>query len=442
MRGTRRLALVLALLCTAGLITIPARAARSCAWQARIDAGALNTLYPDRYATYWTTVLPAVKGATLRIHGTFPHARYMSFVAYAATLQSADGLHDSAIVPDGGAPNPFVAGNPRTGRVSYTVRVRFLGPNQTPPASRQVNTVYTSNADGSKRGATFTVIYRVYRPDRAFDRTGDMSGDRTGGVGVPSVSYVLSNGTVVAIPTCPYRDLPATHLNDTIANAGTSSSGTGPHYPGFDPPVWHKFQNFVRSLSQGLTESQYTGTTISDALKPAADALPNGGFADNPDNNYVFAVLSHGYGQLAVFQALLPTAPDTFPNATTMPGGTQLRYWSMCSNDGPSERFYGCVMDDVVRPTIDAGGRYTVVVSTAADRPASTINPLACHCVWLPWGPSGSVVMIMRNMLPDPTFTNAIQFAHYGSEQQDLGAYYPTGCYMTAADFDGGRRCA
>ena len=99
-------------------------------------------------------------------------------------------------------------------------------------------------------------------------------------------------------------------------------------------------------------------------------------------------------------------------------------------------------MDDIARPTLDDQGRYTVVVSTAADRPASTREPIACRCVWLPWGPSGSVVMIMRNMLPDPTFTNAIQFAHYGSEAHDLGAYYPAGCYMTAAQFDAGRRCS
>jgi hypothetical protein len=235
-------------------------------------------------------------------------------------------------------------------------------------------------------------------------------------------------------------------LNQTLAGAGTSSSGAGPHYPGFDPPVWHKFQNFARSLSQGLTESGYTGMKFSDALKPVADALPNGGFADNPDNNYVFATLSHGYGQIAVFQARLPSTPDTFPNAQTMPGGTQLRYWSMCSNDGPSERYWGCAMDDIVRPTLDADGRYTIVVSTAADRPASTLQPnnlqpAPCHCVWLPWGPSGSVVMIMRNMLPELSFSNAIQFAPYGSEKKAMGAYYPAGCYMTAVEFDAGKRC-
>ena len=226
-----------------------------------------------------------------------------------------------------------------------------------------------------------------------------------------------------------------------MANAGGSNSGGGTvKHPGFDPPVWHKFQNFARSLSQGLTENGYWGTTFSDALKPAADALPNGGFFDNPNNNYIFTLLSHGYGQLAVFRAKLPTTPDTYPNLPVMPGGTQLRYWSMCSNDGPSQRYFGCVMDDGIAPTVDVAGYYTLVVSTPADEP-ETVKSGACGCVWLPWGPGGSVVLIMRNMLPDPAFANSIQRAGYGTEQQDMGAYYPAGCYMSAKVFDTGARC-
>jgi len=62
--------------------------------------------------------------------------------------------------------------------------------------------------------------------------------------------------------------------------------------------------------------------------------------------------------------------------------------------------------------------------------------------VWLPWGPGGGIVLIMRNMLPDPSFANAIQRAGFGTEKQDLGTYYPSGCYLTAAAFDTGARCS
>ena len=55
---------------------------------------------------------------------------------------------------------------------------------------------------------------------------------------------------------------------------------------------------------------------------------------------------------------------------------------------------------------------------------------------WLPFGPASESLAIMRNMLPDPSFTNAIQFARYGSESQDMGAYYPAGQYTTTSAFE------
>ena len=434
----RRLAGLVAIAVLAALVPPPAGASRNCAWEARIDPAVVNTAYPDQFANYWTLVLPATKGATLTIRGVYPHSRYMSFVSYAATLQSADGIADVEIAPDAGSDNPFLAGHARDTSLAvrhYTVYVRFLGPAQSRPAVRAANTLYTKNADGSKAGQAFTLIYRVYRPDALYDT------DITGGVGLPSVTYNAPGGVSRTFPSCPYPEVPSNDVNRRIANAGTTNSGGTVKHPGFDPPVWHKFQNFARSLSQGLTENGYWGTTFSDALKPAADALPNGGFADNPHNNYIFTLLSHGYGQLAVFHATLPTTPDTHPNAAVMPGGEQLRYWSMCSNDGPSQRYFGCVMDDQVTPTLDGSGAYTLVVSTKADRPATVTNG-SCRCVWLPWGPGGSVVLIMRNMLPDPSFANAIQRAGFGTEKQDLGTYYPSGCYLTAAAFDTGTRCS
>ena len=47
----------------------------------------------------------------------------------------------------------------------------------------------------------------------------------------------------------------------------------------------------------------------------------------------------------------------------------------------------------------------------------------------------------MRTMLPDPSFEHSIQRAGYETVARDLGAYYPAGCYMTAANFDTGARC-
>ena len=152
---------------------------------------------------------------------------------------------------------------------------------------------------------------------------------------------LLSRRVSLEIPECPYQEFPPSTFNQQFANSGGMNSGGSLKHPGFEKPVWHKFQNFARSFGQGLTENGYWGRTFSTLLKPLSDAVPPGGFADNPDNNYIFTLPSHGYGQLAVFKATLPTTPDTHPDAPMMPAATQLRYWSMCSNDGPSQRYLG-----------------------------------------------------------------------------------------------------
>jgi hypothetical protein len=91
------------------------------------------------------------------------------------------------------------------------------------------------------------------------------------------------------------------------------------------------------------------------------------------------------------------------------------------------------VKDDDVR--LDAGGYYTIVISTAATRPTSA-RP-ACGVEWLPKGPLPSAPIILRNMLPAPSFRQAIQNASQGTEPKTLGPYYPQGYYFAhAANFD------
>jgi hypothetical protein len=159
--------------------------------------------------------------------------------------------------------------------------------------------------------------------------------------------------------------------------------------------------------------------------------LPRGGFYDNLDNAYMTAFDSASYGDILVFHGKAASTPQTL-TATTMPGG-QLRYWSMCVNTTTTQ-YTGCVKDDDV--TLDSQGYYTIVISTATNRPSATLN---CPGIdWLPKGPTPSAPIILRNMLPDPTFTQAIQdIPAQGQEQQTLGPYYPQGFYFDhAADFN------
>ena len=137
--------------------------------------------------------------------------------------------------------------------------------------------------------------------------------------------------------------------------------------------------------------------------------------------------MSHDYGNVVAFRARLPTTPKTYDGEKTM-GSGQLRFWSMCTGNLATEA-YDCRVDKDM--PLDADGLYTVAVSTAADRPANATDD--CGIAWLPWGPLIQAGVIMRNMLPDPSFPNSVQNAKPGTEQQTLGAYYPVGTYYASA---------
>jgi hypothetical protein len=142
---------------------------------------------------------------------------------------------------------------------------------------------------------------------------------------------------------------------------------------------------------------------------------------------------SSSYGDILVFHGKAPTTPQTYlPSDTTM-GSAQLRYWSMCSNTSTTQ-YLGCVKDDDV--PLDSEGYYTIVISTAANRPADATA--ACGVEWLPKGPLPSAPIILRNMLPEASFTQAIQdIPAQGQEQATLGPYYPNGYYFDhATNFD------
>ncbi|MGH2392808.1 MAG: hypothetical protein ACRDGH_04830, partial [Candidatus Limnocylindria bacterium] len=113
---------------------------------------------------------------------------------------------------------------------------------------------------------------------------------------------------------------------------------------------------------------------------------------------------------------------DTREGPATMPGGQQLRYWSFCQYEPATQRVIDCRSDD--RIAVGANGSYTVVVSTAEQRPSCAPN-------WIAWGPTTQGLLIYRHMLPDPGFANAIQnVPEPGLEREGLGEYYPSAEYL------------
>jgi hypothetical protein len=409
---------------------------QSCGWLFRLSGDQANVAFPDAAARYWVAQLPIPPGSHLEATGDFPHARYISFITYDAATRAIDGIADNEIAPDPGATNPFVTGAARTAvSRSYKVYVR----NELMPTDaggnpqRAQNTVYTERPEQptktSRPTQMATVIYRVYEADRNLDITG--------GVGLPKLSLVSDDGSRrEEIPNCPDHSLPSTGaVTDGLAGSGPGAGNDripSTKLGGRNPPVWVKYTNAANGVANGVLNNDRTGDTpVWPVARDATNLPPSGGFLENVHNAYMTTFDTAAFGDVLVFHAKAPTTPHTF-GAEAVMGTGQLRYWSMCSNTS-STQFLACVKDDDV--ALDATGSYTVVVSTAANRPAGANG--SCGIGWLPKGPLPSAPIILRNMLPDPTFAQAIQQATQGTEEVTLGAYYPRGYYFShASDFD------
>ncbi|MGV9857586.1 hypothetical protein ACWDTD_02920 [Gordonia sp. NPDC003425] len=395
-----------ALLVASGAQANAAPGGRACGWT---PVG--NVLYPDLNARYWHVTVPLSSGQSVRVQARFPHSRYMAY-ALQGPGGSGDAIHDTKLRPDSGSINPFVVGADRnaTNR-SYTMRVV---PGSAPTTGGAPNTLYAGRASGS-----LNIVYRIYDVDRNVDQ-------RTGGVGFPAVTVVDASGHTVS--TCD-------------ANSGGvtpgASFGARPAIPdgvgayGTNPPQWQKFINTPTVYTQ-LLRSELLGDALYDRASTATSGGESGGLGANVDNQYITTLANPRYGKVLVLRATMPTHPETSAGQTPM-GSGQVRYWSMCSEILSTTQAVACVPDHEV--PLGAGRTFTLVISAPQDRPVNATA--ACGVAWLPMSNGLGTVLIMRNMLADPSFAQSIAHASLNHEQATMGSYYPRGQYLSdAAAFD------
>lgn len=408
----------------------PRAFARSCHWLVNSDPDLVNIAYPDTAAQYWNAIVPIPPGGELRIRGEFPHARYMSYNVYNATLSSFEGIADVELLPDEGSQNPFLPGADRTASARrYTLRV-VANPAPEDPAEREPNTLYAAFPP-LPQTAFANLIYRIYINDRGTSLAGN--------VDLPSFHYVLPGGVEIPIAdACALLEQTRLGLgvNELLANADLSALPLDSQ--AYEPLRWTRFVSAPISLT-GMAEGYAT---------PLAGQLPvwapvqaalfatglEGGFLSNRDNAYVSATVSQSLGEIAVIAARAPLVPPTFENQAVM-APAQLRYWSLCTNDAPSQRFWDCLYDEQLPQ--DGNGDYLLVISRPDRRPANA-RP-ECGVAWLNWGPMPSSLLILRHMLPSASFPHAVQNVPpmSGSERQVMADYYPHGGHTSVADFEG-----
>ena len=379
-----------------------AASAGDCAWPTKADADRVNIAYPDKAAQYWLSSYAAAPGTELRIRGTFPHARYMSFHAYEGSIP-VDHASDAEIEPDAGV-NPFRAGADRRRPGRYTVHVVPEAP-PADPAQRQPNTIYAGRGTQGEPLPAVTIVYRVYLGER----------DITGGVGLPQVDEVVHTGgeerTTPPLPTCQANLASASLGLNTLVAGESAPSAPGPSDAGAKPK-W--------GVSRSGGSVREVGPVNAQAGNP---------FFPNYDNTYLSLLVNRRQGDVVAFRAKAPTFVRS--RGVRRQGRGQLRYWSFCTNELGSTRYIDCIADEDAK--IDRRGYVNVVVSDPAHRPRN----LAARDNWLPWGPAADVFVLYRHMLPAPGFKHAVQrIPADGDPRKAMGAYHPATAVCTTERFE------
>lgn len=362
----------------------------ACAWPVIANREALNVAYPDAGATYFATRYRLAPGQRLELRGAFPFARYTNFVTYGVAGNAVDSLTDRDIEPDPGSDNPFATPGASTDPAHrrYTV---VVDPSATPGGDD--NTVAPAASPGSIVNGT--ILQRIYVPDD--------DADVHGGVPLPELVVRNADGSTVPVPAC------ADQRPDPTVTDLLNLFGPATDQPAYDPPRVNR---------------------------PASV----GGLFANPDNVYVAAVLAHQPGRVVVVRGRAPSFPDTRAGDSPTEA-TQLRYWSMCMNEYRKPYpVTDCATD--AETTLDGGGDYTYVVSTAADRPTTATDE---HGVtWIEWGSTQvDGLLILRHMLADPSFSESASSVAPGSPAAPtMGVYAPRVAYCERTTFDAGGAAA
>ena len=402
---------------------------RDCFWAVNSDPNVGNTLYPDEFAIYWIGSLDIPPGGHIRLEGEYPHARYSSLQLYNPALQPIDGLADAEITPQAGSTNPSLAGADRTVEDrSYSVEVIAA----VPPADiqeRLPNTLYSYQGRGDLVAPSLkaTVFYRIYLPDNGRDISGD--------VGLPRVILVQANGTEIAgSDACSLLSdpLPTSDAN-VVGDADLPLNTPSTIDLGFKDLQWLKFLDFASAQSNRFN---------AGLLGPLLTSLPtnseetDGGFASNIHNAYIYTAFDVNLGEVGVFEAPFPVTPRTLGGEPVM-GMADMRYWSVCTNENNSQRFIDCIYDE---DTVLAGGsanRRIFAVTKPSDRPNNATAD--CGVNWLAFGPQQESLVIIRNMLPENHFVNAIQAIPGPAghcERPVMESFYPAGTHFTKAEFE------
>jgi len=340
-----------------------------CSWPFEVTGhGLTNVATPDTNATYWVMPLDTKVWKAMVIRGAYPEARFVNFSTYSAIGSLVDSIIDTEIAPDS------------DGSENYRIQV-------SPNAGTSGNNLQL----GGSRLAF--IVYRVYAPDQ--NRT------RRGGVDLPAVTLVATDGNERTLQPCPFADAESSLSNLIIllrVNGFTDAA------------------NFLQGILRGANQLRLgTGSCAPDQPAPTAVtfeiATLGADFFPNPQTTYLeTSALCFQQQKVLVVKGRAPVFPNTYYGGSILDpafdGSVQLRYWSMCNNDRVVPfPVVACQPDYMTKVVLDEKSQaytYTYVVS---DDPAPP-TWLPPDATWLPWGATDIPKnLIFRSILPQNSFT-------------------------------------
>jgi len=427
-----------------------------CSWPIETTPTKANLAAPDPYATYWTTPFLAGPGDSVIIKGSFPTARFMSFVVYNDSFQDftntvrgksvPSDLSDYQIAPDRGSKNPW-----RTSKAGKRKRfsIRIL-PAVSAAQQRSENAIpmidQNPPADPQGPPGVGYVIFRTYIP----------SGGNAS-VRLPTMT-VTHDGRTATLPQCNPSSSAAPQKE--IANLA---------------PVLSRL-NDIRAGELSMTHSTDFGaqsTSCTSNCDPSLQyfgpsAAAKAGLFPNPVNGYLEMNFTPKKGYVVVTHGRAPSSPTDVGSGTVgdsigahptpWPNTKfQVRYWSVSNyvaakpyplvkvGQGAKAIFGGT--PDYLTTLRD--GYYTVVSSLPSDKPSAG-SLKANAATWIPTSPrkpEAPEFQLLRNMLSQQSlYPEGFVFINPPASssgiiapatvQVHMGAYYPQTAQCTVQTFE------
>lgn len=406
----KKLILILITLCLTG--SLLAEQAPSKTWQPPYDGSDTGVLYlPDANAVYWRYgwIREEQDLLGIKVSGSFPDARYMSYNVYDDDTKSSLGsFTDFKIKPSSGV-------NPYTGAEGTGTYEIYILPEGSPVEAD--NVLYFP-----KEVKNVCIMVRHYVPE----------GGLQGGVDMPLIeSYNAETKTASAAPeSSKVKKISKTQVKEYLLPMFKDMVKEIEHDPS---SVLEKIHHKDTQESLGIRELLCKRITkmIFDRFKEGEANVsyrisPAGTYPNN-DNFYLLlpAIRKEGEVLLVKLKATdAPQSPQEYADST-------VRYFSFSQGDELTYN-YQTLFDETIT-VADDGYAYFVL---GDESPELKEKAQSWNANFMPWKTDNKMVILYRQMLPHTGFENGINSVPIYDETKEekgqegqayIGDYAPIG---------------